>query len=52
MPKDTYWMGYYIEMIFPGDNKLNTIITTPGFVYPDTLPFDDCYGETCIGKKV
>jgi len=22
-PKETYWMGYYIEITFPGDGSLN-----------------------------
>jgi hypothetical protein len=58
-PKDGHWTGYYIEVIFPGDTqaiakvlKNEFILSTPGFVFPDTLPFADCTGEGCIGRIV
>ena len=51
-PKDGHWTGYYIELIFPGDTEPTTrvlkseyIYSTPGFTFPDTLPFADCTGE-------
>lgn len=44
--------GYYIEVVFPGDTGLketNFQFTTPGFVWPNTLPFPDCQGAACEG---
>jgi len=53
-PKDGYWIGYYIEVVFPGDTirdksdihfyEDNFVFTTPGWTWPDTLPFPDCEG--------
>jgi hypothetical protein len=58
-PKDGHWMGYYIQLIFPGDTeayakvlKNEFIYSTPGYTFPDTLPFDDCNGQECIGRIV
>jgi PhoPQ-activated pathogenicity-related protein len=51
--KNGRWVGYYIEAYFPtGDGFLLTPyqFTTPAFVWPDTLPFDDCHGSTCTGR--
>ena len=51
--KDGHWVGYYVEVVFPGDAedpplfKNEYIMTTPGWVHPDTLPFEDCHLETC-----
>lgn len=54
-PLDGFWMGYYIEVFYPADTEGVTDdfqFTTPGFVWPDTLPFKDCSGDTCIGRLV
>jgi len=58
-PKEGHWNGYYIELIFPGDTEsVRTIFkngyffSTPGYTWPNTLPFEDCHGETCIGRQV
>ena len=58
-PKDGHWMGYYIEVVFPGDTsqglkvfKNEFVHTTPGYTWPNTLPFDDCHGESCIPRTV
>jgi len=58
--KDGHWVGYFIEVIFPGDTETpyhplfenEYIMTTPGWVHPDTLPFDDCFMETCTNTLV
>jgi len=55
-----HWVGYYIEVIFHGDTeghngpifKNEYVMTTPGWVYPDTYPFDDCKLETCTNNLV
>ena len=54
-----HWAGYYIEVTFPGDTpqeigvfKNEFVESTPGYTWPNTLPFDDCYGESCIGRTV
>jgi PhoPQ-activated pathogenicity-related protein len=48
------WMGYYIEMKFPSDTGMvdHFQFTTPGFVWPNTLPFADCANEACEGYLV
>jgi len=58
-PKEGHWTGYFVDMKFPGDTPdYSTIFknefhrSTPGFVWPPTLPFEDCYGETCIARMV
>ena len=58
--KDGHWMGYYVELTYEDDThsgfqwlfKPEYFVTTPGFVTPDTLPFDDCHLETCVGNLV
>lgn len=51
-PNTPKWMGYYIEVFFPSDIGLKDHLqtSTPGFVWPDTLPFEDCTGEACYGE--
>lgn len=58
-PDDGYWMGYYLEVTFPGDTKgpisvfkNDYIVSTPGYTWPNTLPFEDCFAETCIPRTV
>lgn len=55
-PHDGYWMGYYIEVEFPGDTpgggavlKNEYLLTSPGWTWPNTLPYPDCHGDTCSG---
>lgn len=58
--KDGHWVGYYIELTYEDDThsgfhwlfKPEYYLTTPGFVTPDTLPFDDCHLDTCVGHLV
>jgi len=50
-PKTGHWTGYYIEVYFPS-NVGEYQLTTPGFAWPNTLPFEDCHGESCIGRLV
>jgi len=55
MPLPGFWTGYYIEVFFPnnlGLKKDSFQFTTPGFVWPDTLPFEDCLADTCKGHLV
>ena len=54
-----HWMGYYIEVTFPGDTpqgikafKNEFVESTPGYTWPKTLPFDDCYMEGCPSRTV
>ena len=39
---------YVISLLF----KNEFVESTPGYTWPNTLPFDDCYGESCIGRTV
>lgn len=50
-PQEKDWMAYYIEMKFPSDTgmKEHFQFSTPGFVWPNTLPFQDCSGAGCEG---
>ena len=42
-PKEGHFTGYYIELIYPRTDAGGQLkISTPGFVWPDTLPFADC----------
>jgi len=59
IPEDGHWMGYYIEVTFPGDTRgpisvfeNDYILSTPGYTWPNTLPFEDCYAETCLPRTV
>ena len=55
--KDGHWVGYYVEVYFHGDTKYSSWLfknefqfTTPGFVWPNTLPFEPCNSleGTCL----
>ena len=57
--KDGHWVGYFIEVVFDGDTDRNGLIfkneyvmTSPGWVHPDTYPFEDCYLDTCTNTEV
>ena len=59
--KEGHWVGYYIEMIFEGDTeaphphlvfKNEYVMTTPGWVHPDTYPFEDCFLDSCTNTLV
>lgn len=50
-----HWVGYFIEVVFPSDSdgpESEYKMTTPGWIYPDTYPFDDCHNETCSNTLV
>jgi PhoPQ-activated pathogenicity-related protein len=52
-PKDGHWTGYYVEIYYPSNEiKSEFQFTTPGYAWPNTLPFKDCSGKTCIGRLV
>ena len=58
-PIPGHWTGYYIEVTFPSDTdsgsgyyKNEYHLTTPGYTWPTTLPFDDCFMDTCVGIMV
>lgn len=52
-------MGYYIEIEFPGDTpggdkifENHMLVTTPGWTWPNTLPYPDCKGDGCASIVV
>ena len=47
-PRDGKWVGYYIQVHYESGFQE----TTPGFVWPDTLPFADCNGRDCSDNLV
>jgi PhoPQ-activated pathogenicity-related protein len=50
-PKPGHWAAYYIEVKFKsGTESISEYhFSTPGYTWPDTLPFHDCHGAGCIG---
>ena len=46
-----HWTGYYVELYFKSDTGMSSDFqfSTPGFTWPDTLPFPDCHGKGCAG---
>lgn len=46
------WVGAFVEVYFPSDTGLETEyqLTTPGMVWPQTLPFPPCAAEECVGN--
>lgn len=49
-PRGGRWTGYYVELFFKSSLKSDYLFTTPGFTWPDTLPFADCKGAECTGR--
>eukprot|EP01064_Diplonema_japonicum_P014994 TRINITY_DN22762_c0_g1_i1.p1 TRINITY_DN22762_c0_g1~~TRINITY_DN22762_c0_g1_i1.p1 ORF type:complete len:262 (+),score=58.39 TRINITY_DN22762_c0_g1_i1:66-851(+) len=45
------WTGFYIELVFASGTGLDVdyLLTSPGMVWPNTLPFPDCHGSACYG---
>ena len=53
--KDGHYTGYYIEMIYPDQGTGKLQISTPGYAWPDALPYGDCalkrgVPNACTGK--
>lgn len=46
---DDRWIGYYVEARF---STSHLRMTTPSYVYPETFPFPDCVGTSCVDKLV
>ena len=48
-PKKGHWRGYYIELKYASTQlkKAELRVSTPGFVWPNTLPFPDCDMSEC-----
>ena len=44
------WIGAFVEVYFPSDTGLRDEyqFTTPGMVWPQTLPFEECHEEECL----
>lgn len=53
-PPTGHWKGYYIEIYYPSNSGIKSEFqfTTPGFAWPNTLPFKDCSRDECIGRLV
>ena len=58
--KEGHWVGYYVSVSFQGDTEHLSILknkftfSTPGYTWPNTLPFPDCDSRegTCIEQLV
>ena len=51
-PKAGHWTGYFIEVTFHSESKGEFKFTTPGYAWPNTLPFADCHGASCLPRLV
>jgi len=49
-PKHGHWTGYYVEVFFKSALKSDFLFTTPGYTWPDTLPFPPCVSKACVGR--
>ena len=49
-PAPGFWTGYYVEVFFKSDTGMafDFEFSTPGYAWPNTLPFPDCSKETCL----
>ena len=48
--KQGHYTGYFIEVYFPSDvGGPDYQFTTPGYTYPNTLPYADCKKSQCAG---
>lgn len=48
-PKKGHWRGYYIELKYASTQlkKAEMRVSTPGFVWPNTMPYPDCNMSEC-----
>ena len=46
------WLGFEIQVSFPGLNDTVLQISTQVNIIPETFPFPDCYRESCKGTLV
>ena len=51
-PKAGHWTGYYIEVYFSSPAAGEYKFTSPGYAWPNTLPFEDCHAEGCTPRLV
>ena len=46
--KPGHYTGYYLELFFPSKHVKGKLqVSTPGFVWPDKLPYPDCDFASC-----
>jgi len=41
------WIGYFIEMEYPGPSKSNYRLTSQVSIQPPTYPYEECQGASC-----
>ncbi|KAH9499584.1 hypothetical protein Btru_074198 [Bulinus truncatus] len=46
------WAAFFIELKFPGQKGSTMDFTTEVNIVPDTFPFPDCSGTSCLGTLV
>lgn len=51
-PEDGSWIGFMIQMVFPGYGGSNFRVSTCTSIVPQTFPYPDCYLESCQGPLV
>jgi len=53
-----HYVGYYVKLVFEADTPSehgfgkDYTLTSVGWTNPNTLPFEDCHGDGCIGRLV
>lgn len=51
-PEDGSWIGFNIQLVFPGVNGTNFRVSSATSILPMTFPYEDCYAESCQGPLV
>eukprot|EP01013_Petalomonas_cantuscygni_P008288 TRINITY_DN21004_c0_g1_i1.p1 TRINITY_DN21004_c0_g1~~TRINITY_DN21004_c0_g1_i1.p1 ORF type:complete len:562 (-),score=146.05 TRINITY_DN21004_c0_g1_i1:753-2339(-) len=51
---DFGWKGFYFDVEFPSDTglRVNYRLTSQAVITPNTFPFPDCHGASCLGTLV
>ena len=59
-----HWQGLFAQVVMPADQPSGNwlvdllfcpkefSLTSPGWVTPNTFPFEDCFMDTCTNKSV
>ena len=51
-PETEGWLGFAIQVSFPGLDDSVLQVSTQVNIIPETFPFPDCYQESCRGTLV
>ena len=58
-PTPGFWTGYFVSLFFEADTPSDVHFlpnkyefTTPGYTWPNALPFPECFGDECLNVVV